>query len=181
MRNRAAAGAGHVHDQLPRRNLVQQRGQLGRGNIRAGQAELVVAIVEAAVADQHQHQLIVGFGLRRARAAWLRCWPWSRSAPEERVDLGAGLARQDLVQVLGPAGEALLDTPVRRRGRRRSGNRYRPARTPPARAANRRNQNDSHFFKSHPTCAAAVHSAARSPAATGRSPACPTDRGSREP
>ena len=62
-RNRAAAGAGGVDDQLALGgHAVAQRGQVRGGNIRARKIEFVLDAVEGAVADQNQHEIVFRLG-----------------------------------------------------------------------------------------------------------------------
>ena len=78
-------------------------------DVGAGKVELVIVAVEAAVADQHQHQRVVGLGVARdlrqrvLDVALVACGPYSV------VTLASELAAvQQLVDILGLGCEALL-------------------------------------------------------------------------
>ena len=95
---------------LLRRNLVQQRRQFGSGEIGTGNVELVIGLVEASMADQHQHHVNRPALALRGEGAQLRFdVGLGRVRPEQRVDL-ARSARvcSNLVEILSPAAEALF-------------------------------------------------------------------------
>ena len=63
-RDGTSAGARGIHDQLAlRRNAIAPGRQLRGGNVRAGEIEFVLDAVKGAVADQDQHEIVVGLGL----------------------------------------------------------------------------------------------------------------------
>src|SRR6185437_10345933 len=66
--HRSAAGDGRVDDQLMAgRDLVAQLGERGRENVRAHEIELVLPSVVGAMADENEHELIVGGRMLRNR------------------------------------------------------------------------------------------------------------------
>ena len=91
-----------------RGNLVEPSGEIGRREIRPRHIELVIGFIEASVADQEQHHVVVGLGLLgeirelrlNVRVRGLRA--------DQRFELRVGLALENHFEFLGPAGKTLF-------------------------------------------------------------------------
>ena len=105
-----AARAGHVHDQLARAaDAIEHRAQLDARHIGARQIDLVIVTVEAAVADQHQHERVVRLGFARHLRERILHVGFGGLRAVKRRDFGVrARSVQQLVDLLRLGCEALL-------------------------------------------------------------------------